>query len=134
MNIALLAAGTVVLVAGLLAMGLGISEKEFELGRTMILSGMIAACTGFIVLAIALAIAQLKEIARRLGPAPTAAGQVPARRARAEPQAASFPSPVTDTSAEAPPLNLEPQSGEGTVGADAPPLAAAPWQDEAMSR
>src|SRR3569623_1010099 len=105
MNIALLDAGTVVMVAGIMAMGIGISEKEFEHGRTMILSGMIAACTGFIVLAIALAIAQLKEIARRLGPASTAAGQVPARRARADLQAPAFPSPVTDTSAEAPPLN-----------------------------
>ena len=39
-------AGIGVLVAGLVAIGFGIQDKEFEVGKTLILAGTAVACTG----------------------------------------------------------------------------------------
>ena len=42
----LLVAGAGVLIVGLLAIGFGIQDKEFEVGKTLILAGVATACTG----------------------------------------------------------------------------------------
>jgi hypothetical protein len=121
MIIALLVAGIAVLVAGLLAMGLGIQEKEFDVGKTLILSGTMASCAGFIMLGLVAAIGELREIARRLGP-----GQAAARRPRGE-APPTFPNLAPEGAGESQPFDLEAPVAEGPGVAEGAP----PWQDEA---
>jgi hypothetical protein len=78
----LLIAGIAVLAAGLLAVAFGIPVKEFSLGNTLILAGAVAACTGVILLGLAVVVRELQNIARRLGPANPAG----TASAKAEPQ------------------------------------------------
>jgi hypothetical protein len=105
----LLIAGIAALVAGLLAVALGIPVKEFSLGNTLILAGTVAACTGVILLGLAVVVRELQNIARRLGPANPAK----AARVKSEPQlpvpAANQPAAETSSS-------------------------AAPWQEEVAAR
>jgi hypothetical protein len=104
----LLIAGIAVLAAGLLAVALGIPVKEFSFGNTLILAGAVAACTGLIMLGLAVVVRELQNIARRLGPATSAE----AARVKSEPQlpvAANQPAPETAAS-------------------------AAPWQEEVAAR
>jgi hypothetical protein len=77
----LLIAGIAVLAAGLMAVAMGIPVKEFSFGNTLILAGAIAACTGILLLALAMVVRELRNIARRLGPPNPAAA-----RAKGEPQ------------------------------------------------
>src|SRR3954451_7708752 len=77
----LLIAGIALFAAGLMAIAIGIPVKEFSFGNTLILSGAIAACTGVLLLALAVVVRELRNIARRLGPA-----NVVAARAKSEPQ------------------------------------------------
>src|SRR3954453_22809584 len=65
----LLIAGIAVLAVGLLAIVFGIPVKEFSLGNTLILAGAVAACTGVVMLGLAVVVRELQNIARRLGPA-----------------------------------------------------------------
>src|SRR6266550_1491491 len=67
MVVGMLVAGICLVLAGLLAIGFGIPVKEFSFGNTLILTGALAACTGEIMLALAMAVRELKTIARRLG-------------------------------------------------------------------
>jgi hypothetical protein len=69
MMIVLLIAGIGSFVAGLLAIGFGIPVKEFSFGNTLILTGAVTACTGMVMLGLWLVVRELKNIARRLGPA-----------------------------------------------------------------
>ena len=69
MVVVLLIAGIGFLLAGLLAIGFGIPVKEFSFGNTLILTGTVAACTGMIMLGLWMVVRELKNIARRLGPA-----------------------------------------------------------------
>lgn len=64
--IGLLVAGVVVLVVGLLAIGFGIPVKEFSFGNTLIVSGVLGACTGAVLVALALVVRELKAVARAL--------------------------------------------------------------------
>ena len=57
------------LLAGILAIGFGIPVKEFSFGNTLILTGTVAACTGMVMLGLWLVVRELRNIARRLGPA-----------------------------------------------------------------
>jgi hypothetical protein len=90
----LLIAGIAVLAAGLMAVAMGIPVKEFSFGNTLILAGAMAACTGILLLALAMVVRELRNIARRLGPA-----NLPAARAKGEPQL----SPGS-TAGQAPPI------------------------------
>jgi hypothetical protein len=105
----LLIAGIAVLAAGLVAVALGIPVKEFSFGNTLILAGAVAACTGVILLGLAVVVRELQNIARRLGPANPAE----AARVKSEPQlpvaAANQPAPEAAAS-------------------------AAPWQEEVAAR
>jgi len=104
----LLIAGIAVLAAGLLAVAFGIPVKEFSFGNTLILAGAVAACTGVIMLGLAVVVRELQNIARRLGPANPA--EVP--RVKGEPQL-----PVAAA-------NQPPE----------PAASAAPWQEDVAAR
>src|ERR1700731_716882 len=67
MIVVMLISGIACLLAGLLAIGLGIPVKEFSFGNTLILAGAVAACTGLVVLALWVVVRELQNIARRLG-------------------------------------------------------------------
>jgi hypothetical protein len=114
----LLIAGIAVLAAGLLAVASGIPVKEFSFGNTLILAGAVAACTGVIMLGLAVVVRELQNIARRLGPAnPAVAG-----RAKSEPQLAVA---AADQPASENPDGTEPAGKQ-------PP--SAPWQEEVAAR
>jgi hypothetical protein len=105
----LLIVGIAVLAAGLVAVAFGIPVKEFSFGNTLILAGAVAACTGVIMLGLAVVVRELQNIARRLGPA------TPAEVAgvKSEPQ---LPAPAANQPASE----------------TAP--SAAPWQEEVAAR
>jgi hypothetical protein len=63
----LLGAGTGLLLAGLVAIVYGMPIKEFSFGSTMILAGVIAACSGAIMLGLFVVARQLQNIAQGLG-------------------------------------------------------------------
>jgi hypothetical protein len=124
----LLIAGIAVLAAGLLAVVFGIPVKEFSLGNTLILAGTIAACTGVIMLGLAVVVRELQNIARRLGPAAPAE----AARVKSEPQlaAAAANQPAPETAASAAPWQEEVAArdrgrGDGTPEVTPPEPAAA---------
>jgi hypothetical protein len=64
-----LVAGAVIGAAGLLAIGFGIPVKEFSLGNMLIISGVVAACSGALLIAAAMILRELRAIGRALGPA-----------------------------------------------------------------
>jgi len=66
MMIGMLVAGIGLVLAGLLAIGYGISVKEFSVGNTLIQSGVIGVCTGALMFGFWTAVRELKTIARRL--------------------------------------------------------------------
>src|ERR1700733_10518795 len=68
MVIVSLIAGIGLLLAGLLAIAVGIPVKEFSFGNTLILVGAVAACSGIIMLGLWTVVRELREISRRLGP------------------------------------------------------------------
>ncbi|MEA2941892.1 MAG: hypothetical protein QOD09_2421 [Bradyrhizobium sp.] len=118
----LLIAGIAVLAAGVLAVVFGIPVKEFSFGNTLILAGAVAACTGVILLGLAVVVRELQNIARRLGPAnPAGAGRVAATPEPAGASAGEQPtSPTLDrTEPAAQPL---------------PSASSAPWQEEGRAR
>jgi hypothetical protein len=116
----LLIAGIAVLAAGLLAVAFGIPVKEFSFGNTLILAGAAAACTGVLMLGLAVVVRELQNIARRLGPAN------PARAVRAKGEAQLPAAP--DQPAPQNPAGAEPAPKQ-------PPSASpAPWQDEMGAR
>ena len=85
----LLIAGIAVLAVGLVAVVFGIPVKEFSFGNTLILAGAVAACTGILMLGLAVVVRELQNIARRLGTADPAA----AARAKSAPP---LPAPADD--------------------------------------
>lgn len=121
MMMVLLIAGIGSVLAGVLAIAFGIPVKEFSFGNTLILVGVVAACSGMILLGLWLVVRELKNIARRLG-----AGTSAESRMRS-------PVPVgpggflfnRDEDAE--------NSDHHELAPIAPP-SPAPWQDQAGSR
>ena len=71
---AVLIGGIGLLVAGLVTIGLGI-ELELSFGNTLLLAGVIVACTGVLMLGLWIAVRELKAIARQFSslPAPSRA-------------------------------------------------------------
>jgi hypothetical protein len=126
MMVALLVAGIGFILAGLLGIVLGIPVKEFSFGNTLILAGVVGACTGMLMLAFWMVARELKQIARLLSsgaPVPARAGNLP--RPAAAPRDRG---PESDAF----PFGLEPPMADGTAEptGSAPP----PWQEEAAAR
>jgi len=119
MTLALLIAGIVAAVAGLLAVAFGFSVREFSLGSTLIISGTIGVCSGMLLTGLYVVVLELKGIGRRL------AGAAAQSEVRVRPV---LPGLATPSAPEpAPAMRAEPM---------APPAPAAPppWQGEAPAR
>jgi len=134
MMVVTLVVGIGLVAAGLLAIGFGIPVKEFSFGNTLILTGVMAGCTGFVMLGLWIAVRELKTVAGRLGAGiPAGAGAAialqPMVAAAARSQAPgdggflfTRDQPTTEHAAGAEPA--------GPGSAAAPP----PWHEEAASR
>ena len=118
MTLALLIAGIVAVVAGLLAVAFGFSVREFSLGSTLIISGTIGVCSGMLLAGLYVVVAELKGIARRL------AGSAAASDVRVRPVLPGLAIPGAPALEPAPAMKAEP------LPAAAPP----PWQGEALVR
>ena len=130
MMLVVLIGGIGLLVAGLVTVGLGI-ELELSFGNTLLLAGVIVACTGVLMLGLWIAVRELKAIARQFSglPAPSrAAGPRPSAGLNAvlgdqAPEDDGFPfgrdQPAPEHAGHAEP---------------AVPLPAPPWLEEATSR
>lgn len=117
MTLALLIAGIVAVVAGLLAVAFGFTVREFSLGSTLIISGTIGVCSGLLLVGLHVVVLELKGIARRL------AGSTAPSEVRVRPVLPGLAMPGEP--ALAPAARSEP----------APPAAGpAPWQSEAAAR
>jgi hypothetical protein len=121
------------LLAGLVTVGLGI-QVDLSFGNTLILAGVVTACTGVIMLGLWMVVRELKDIARRLGPAIPAESHA---RTTLEP-AAPGAAPGTATAESGGFLFSRDQqdaAGMGRAEPAAPPPGSSPaWQEEAVSR
>jgi hypothetical protein len=123
MMIGILVAGIGCLLAGLLAVGLGIPVSEFSFGNTLILAGTVTACAGLVILSLWIAVRELKSIAERLGPGPA----LDWKGSASQPTATAPPRPsAADAFTDAD------QAGGEQMGVDAP--SPAPWLEEAAAR
>jgi hypothetical protein len=121
MMIAMMVAGIGSVLAGLLVILYGIPIREFGFGNTLILIGVLAVCTGMILLALSAVVAELKVIARRL--METRVG--PETRPRPILPSAPEPPSVESPAAAAPPA--APLSMQDDIPPrDAPPPEVAP--------
>lgn len=132
--VVLLLAGVGLLLAGLVAIGFGIQINEFSLGNTLIVAGTMAACSGMLLIALWMAVRELKKIARRLEPGtapafdaedrshPAAAGDTP-RHPAAEPEA---PSSAPPWLGEETPRDRAPDERPATPAAVEPAAAPKP--------
>jgi hypothetical protein len=112
MMIAMMVAGICSVLAGLLVILYGIPIREFGFGNTLILIGVLAVCTGMVMLALSAVVAELKVIARRLID--------PSIPAETRPRP-TLPEPSQAQAAE-------------SSGAGAPPVAPLATQDEIPQR
>jgi hypothetical protein len=123
MIVLMLIAGLGCLLAGLLAIGLGIPVKEFSFGNTLIVTGAVAACTGLILLGMSVVVRELRSIAGRL---------------------ATDPSEWAGTSPQPASATIRSQAGESEgaaadhhpdlAGSGAYPPPSAPWLEEPAAR
>jgi hypothetical protein len=133
MMVVLLIAGIGILLAGLLGIGFGIPVKEFSFGNTLIVTGVVAACTGMIMLSLWAIVRELKNLA--LQP-----GSGVARTSRADTlQRSAAAAASRDQAQESDgfpfshdrPAEVSPGDAESAAS---PSVSPAPWQDEAASR
>lgn len=132
--VVLLLAGIGMLLAGLVAIGFGIQINEFSLGNTLIVAGTVAACTGMLLIGLWVAVRELRNIARRLGPANAKAES----HAETPSQAAPAGAAPRDQAAENSGFFSREASGSETAGHVEPaaPSSASspPWHGEAAPR
>lgn len=110
--IVLLIAAFGALVAGVLAILYGISYKDFNLGNTILLAGVIAACTGLVLFGLWIATREMRAIARRIASPASAGMREPSLpELGAAPAKAQFPSrpPVREPAASIAPSADEPE-------------------------
>jgi len=128
MMIGMLVSGVGLILAGLLAIGYGIQYKEFSVGSTLILAGVVGACTGVLMFGVWAAVRELRNIARRLGAGLTG-----------EPAAAIVQPAIAASRGDGGFLFSRDQAVGGSA-ASAPAIppsqspATPPWQEEAASR
>ena len=118
----ILIAGIGILLVGLVAIAFGIQDKEFEVGKTLILAGTVVACTGIIMLGLSMVVRELRNVARRLGPADFAAS-----RANATPEL-----PVASAGEQ--PASATPDRAEPAAQLSPSASSPAPWQEEGGAR
>ncbi len=110
--IVLLIAALGTLAAGVMAILYGVSYKEFGLGNTMILAGVIGACTGLVLFGLWIATREMRALARHIA-APASAGlHDPSLPELGAPSKTPFPSrpPAREPAiVVAPPAPSEPQ-------------------------
>ncbi|PZA13228.1 hypothetical protein DNX69_02295 [Rhodopseudomonas palustris] len=128
--ILLLVAGIVFLLAGAASIMVGVPVKEFSFGNTLILSGVVGACTGALLLGLAAVIRELRLIGAGLAAEETEPGvtRAPARATFVPPAAG------TDSDALFPGDRPEPSLPPQPLPAAAEPAGSAPWQQEAAAR
>jgi hypothetical protein len=130
MMVGMLVAAIGLVVAGLLAIGYGITIKEFSTGNTLILSGVTGVCTGAILVGLSMAVRELQNIARRLG------GGIAQTRGEAGVRpvlpAGLSREPASDDDG----FPFHPAAGPNAGGIEPgiPPPSPPPWQDEAAAR
>lgn len=133
MMFVMLVAAIGLVLAGLLAIAYGIGV-QLSTGNTLIIAGVIGVCTGAIMIALWIAVRELKNIARRLGAGVAEAGgeamarsvfPVVAAGRDSDPAGGGFPA-------------AEQPGGPGPFSVAAPPpfppAAPPPWQNEAVLR
>ncbi|MDB5549603.1 MAG: hypothetical protein JWP21_3050 [Tardiphaga sp.] len=109
--IVLLVAAIAALLAGVLAILIGIPVKEFSFGNTMILAGAMAMCTGLVLFGLWVTAREMRAVARRIA-SPASAGlhdpSLP--ELSAPPRKPSFPSrpPAREPAAVVPPVEVPP--------------------------
>jgi hypothetical protein len=128
MMIVLLIAGIGGVLAGIVAILLGLPVKEFSFGNTLILAGVVGVCTGVIVLALAVVVGELRNVARRLGA--RAAAEARSRPALAS--APGAPPAFPDASDDEFSFSREPARDEPEQIEAATPNALA-WRGDAMA-
>ena len=132
MLVALLIAGIVFLLAGLLGIAFGIPVKEFSFGNTEILAGVITACAGMIMLALWVAVRELKRAMQSLGLG-VGSGVAPPREVFPQPAASLAPhdpaSGHDDLMFNQPGANRPDDAAPATQ-----PSAPPPWHEETASR
>ena len=140
MIIALLIAGIVFLLAGLLGVAYGIPIKEFSFGNTVIIAGALTACTGMIMIALCVVVRELKAIAEHfesssaLGPRTGFSAPLSAASAAAHDQAhgedglfdQAGATNLADGDHAAPPPWHEETATRDRGRGEAPPVEAAP--------
>lgn len=119
MMFVMLVVGIGLVLAGLLAIGFGILI-ELSTGNTLIVTGVMGVCTGAIMFALWIAVRELRNIARRLGPGAAQALGDATIRPVLHPGESVFPSGRDQP--------VAPQAGI------APPVPPPPWQDEVVLR
>ena len=132
MLVALLIAGIVFLLAGLLGIAFGIPVKEFSFGNTEILAGVITACAGMIMLALWVVVRELKRAMQPLGLG-VGSGVAPPREVFPQPAASLAPhDPASghDDLMFNQPGSHRPGDAEPATQPSAPP----PWHEETASR
>ena len=129
MMIAMMVAGIGSVLAGLLVILYGIPIREFGFGNTLILIGVLAVCTGMLMLALSAVVAELKVIARRLID-PGISAENRARRILPEPSQAQ---PAESSAAGTP--HFAPLATENEIPPrDTPPTAGAPTETAPAAR
>ncbi len=131
MLIALLIAGIVFLLAGLVGIAFGIPVKEFSFGNTEILAGVITACAGMIMLALWVAVRELKRAMQPLGlGVGSGIAATSSRTAFPQPAAPYDQAAADDDVMFNQPGARRPEDEEPAT----PPSATPPWHEETASR
>jgi hypothetical protein len=124
--ILLLIAGIGVILAGLVAIAFGIPVKEFGFGNTLILTGTIGACTGLIMISLAIVVREIRHfVPAEIDGAPEAMPRPPRHELPPWP---GDTRPADDTEAPEPaprPLFSRDEPAAERAG------TAPPWQDDA---
>ncbi|QDL96723.1 hypothetical protein FLL57_05145 [Rhodopseudomonas palustris] len=145
--ILLLVAGIAFLLAGAASIIIGVPVKEFSFGNTLILSGVVGACTGALLLGLSAVIRELRLVAAGLAVEETGSSFAGANAARTNvtrtnatrtpARAAIPPAPASEPDSDAlfpgerPEPSLPPPQ---PLEAAAEPAGTAPWQEEVATR
>jgi hypothetical protein len=128
MTSGVLVVGIGLVLAGLLAIGFGVPVKEFSFGNTLILTGAMAVCSGAIMIALWMAVRELKNIGRRLGAGlPEPRGEITVRPVLP-------PGATRDAAAGEGGMLFSRDEPAAVSAGGAEPPPSPPWLDEAGSR